>query len=642
MPIAVNDQTGETMFLGDDGNWQKAKTAVNPQTKEMLAYDGKAWQPVPQQSKGVLGYVDDAVRSLASGMTFGWADELSAKTNELVGNGTYEENLAAEQRRDQQIPTAIKVPGEIGGAVAGTLATLPASGAAAAATGLSKLPTVARMALGGAAGGAAYGAGEANPGERLKGAGSGALIGGVVGAALPHTMRAAGGVVNAVRGAISPRANVAADLGRAIMRDADTPAALMSRTQELQAARPGVAALADAGGENVRGLVERVAQTPGAGRTIVVPALTGRQQGQMARLSTDLRQLTGTSKTAHQAIQDTMAERAKAARPLYDEAFNFNARTAPEIEQAWNRITSTGWGQHVLRSPDFRKTLQTEYGIADVRNAPLMVQIDAWKKQVDGIVGEAVRKGNANQSRVLSAMRDDLIGVVDQHNPAYAAARNAWAGPSRYLDAVEEGRKIFDTKIGAEELRSALQHMPEAEREAFRIGAVSSMLGKMGNDTAKMGDMTKYFRSPEMRAKVAAIMPDEAAAAKWADRLNFEVSSSELTSRALGNSATARRLAERQDADGIAGDLIMDAFAGTPPVSLLRRAIGTVPKKIRDTLRSRSDEVLGELLTNPDSMKELTRAIEAVGRRQASVAARPARDAAAIGGANSYMLNDQR
>jgi hypothetical protein len=81
---------------------------------------------------------------------------------------------------------------------------------------------------------------------------------------------------------------------RALVRDADTPESLAARAADLYATGPGVATLADAGGENVKGLLERVAQTPGAGRTIVVPALTERQQGQMGRIVGDLGELTGT------------------------------------------------------------------------------------------------------------------------------------------------------------------------------------------------------------------------------------------------------------------------------------------------------------------------------------------------------------
>jgi hypothetical protein len=613
MPIAVNEGTGEVQYLDDAGAWQPARTAVNPDTKALLAHDGKDWVPVPAKSKGILGYIDDAVRSVASGVTFGFADEIAAKANELTGRGKdYETNLAAERARDKAIPAAIKIPGEIGGAVAGTIAAAPVTGAAAAATGVAKLPAFLRYIMGGATGGAMFGAGDAE-GSRTEGAVKGGIIGAAAGATLPYVVGGAVRTGQALRNAVAPESGAAADLSRALVRDADTPESLAARAADLYATRPGVATLADAGGENVRGLLERVAQTPGAGRNIVVPALTERQKGQMGRIVGDLGELTGTNRTATQAVQQTMEDRAAAAKPLYDEAMNFNAREVPEIARVWDNATSTGWGKAVLESPDFKKTLQTVYGVKDVKDAPLMVQIDAWKKEVDGIVGEAVRAGNNRKAAVLSEMRDNVVKTLDEFNPKYADARNAWAGPSKFLDAIEEGRTILSPKMSAEETFNRILNMSDAEREAYRIGAVSALTGKMGNDAAKLGDMTKYIRSPEMRAKIAAIMPTAEAADKWFSRLDFETKASELTGRALGGPATARRLAEQQDAGGVVGDLVMDALTGTPAATLWHTVLRAGPQKIKDTLRSRTDERLGRLLTEAQDTSELARAFEKMG-----------------------------
>lgn len=421
----------------------------------------------------------------------------------------------------------------------------------------------------------------------------------------------ASGLASAVRGAVSPKTNVAADLARAIERDGETPQVLLQKLEEVKTIRPE-ATLADVGGENVRGLVERVAQTPGAGRTTVIPALTERQQGQMGRVSNDLVDLTGTRKTATQAIEETMAARRSDAAPLYDIAMDFNARRVPEVVRAWEQETAQGWGKQVLSSSDFRRTLQTEYGITDATNAPLMKVIDSWKKGVDDLVSAAQRSGNNNRARVLGDMRDRVISVLDEHNPAYAQARNAWAGPSKYLDAIGDGRNILSNKVSAEELATKLGAMSEAEREAYRIGAVSAIRGKMGNDPAKLADMTKYLRSPEVRDKIAAMMPTAEAAENFAKRLNFEVGSSEMTGRALGNSATARRLAERADADSIVGDLVIGALGHGPTLGLLRHTLMALPNRVRDTLRSRSDRVMADVLTQPQTPASVRSTMEAV------------------------------
>jgi hypothetical protein len=614
MTIATNPDTGETVFLDADGAWKPAQTAVNPQTKEMLAFDGKGWAAVPAKSKGILGYIDDAVRSLASGVTFGYADEISAKLDELTGRGgSYEENIQRERARDAQIPGAISIPGQVAGAIGSTIAAAPVAGLAAGtrvAQAASRIPQVLRFAGLGAAEGALAGSGEATEGNRIEGAAGGAAIGAPLGAVAPYVVRGASKVASGVRNAVSPQANVSADLARAIGRDADTPGSLLQRATDLSATRPGVATLADAGGENVRGLVERVAQTPGAGRTQVVPALTQRQQAQANRVSNDLRSLTGTNRSAIEAIEETMTARKTAAEPLYKKAYEYDianaTATSPERElantiatDAFMKEIQTGWGKAIINSKEMQKTLQTEYGITVPGPQHVMAVIDAWKKTADDMIGEAL---GSNKSRVIKQMLDRVIPLVDEVNPAYAEARRAWGGHSKYLEAIDDGRNIFKTP--ADEFSAKFQSAGDAGQEAQRIGAVSAIVARMGNDAAKLGDMTKYLRSPEMRAKISALMPTPEAKAAWAKRLDFEVSSSELTGRALGNSATARRLAERQDAENLAGDLVMDAITGAPQ-SIIRKVIMAGPKWLRDTLRSRADSLLADVLTNPQKMQDL-------------------------------------
>lgn len=119
-------------------------------------------------------------------------------------------------------------------------------------------------------------------------------------------------------------------------------------------------------------------------------------------------------------------------------------------------------------------------------------------------------------------------------------------------------------RISAAELAANLGKLSPSEFEGFRIGAVSAIVNKMGNDPSKMADMTKYLRSQEMRAKVMAMLPDDAARQRWGEMLDFEVGVSSTAARSLGNSATARRAAEMADADSVSGDLVLSALAGTP------------------------------------------------------------------------------
>jgi hypothetical protein len=456
----------------------------------------------------------------------------------------------------------------------------------------------------GAAEGALSGSGNATEGNRLAGAGVGAAIGAPVGVAAPYVVRGVGKAAGAIRDAVSPEANVAADLGRAFARDETAPGWALQKLDDIRQHRPN-ATLADVGGENVKGVVERVSQTPGGGRTITVPNLTGRQQGQAMRISQDLKTLTGTPKSAFETINETMAARKEAAGPLYKDAMAVDMAQNQQVVDAIMGETKTGWGRAILNSKDVKLTLQTEYGVTETPGPQHLMQIiDAWQKAARDASDTAARAGNNNKARILKDMRDRVLATVDEANPTYAEARKAWAGPSQYMDAVERGRNIF--KEPAEEFSARFRNLPDAEKEAERIGAVSAIIARMGGDSAKLGDMTKYLRSPEMRGKISALMPNQEAAAAWARRLDYETQSSEMTGRALGNSATARRLAEKEDAENLAADLVMDVVK-LAPKSFVMKVLGAGPKWLRDTMRSKADALLADVLTNPSAADDLPR-----------------------------------
>jgi len=636
MPIATNPQTGEVVYLDDNGQWSPAQTAVKPDTKEMLAFDGREWSPVPA-SKGAFSYVDDAVRSIASGITFGWADEFAAKMDEMIGRGSYAKNVATERSKDEQIPVAIKLPGEIAGAIGSTVLVAPLGAFKAMAAASAKIPAWMRFAGIGATEGALAGAGGATEDERLSGAAAGAAVGGAVGAAAPSVVNAVTSAGRGIRNAVSPKTGAAADIGRALIRDDTAPEAIATRLSDAAIERPGVASIADVGGENVRGLVERVAQTPGAGRSAVIPALTERQTGQLSRMSDDLSKLTGTRQTAVQATEEVIKERAAAATPLYEAAYNAGDHAV------WSNTL-----ERLSSSPTVKDAMQgavrvwKDNAIADGFGAlnpgavvnrggrlefldgkvPVFPNIQFWdytKRIIDDQIGAAKRAGQGQKERTLTKLNKILRDELDNIVPEYKSARSAWAGPTAYLNSVDEGRLVLSKGISAEEFAANFKSLSQSEQEGFRVGAVSSIISKMGNDPANLADMTKYLRSPEVRAKISAMMPTPEAAQAWNKRLEFEVGSSKLTAQALGNSATARRLAERDDAKGIVGDLVLDALTSGPAsVSMLRRVFTAGPKWLKDTLRSRTDKELADILLNPDRAAELPKILQGVQRARAS------------------------
>jgi hypothetical protein len=154
---------------------------------------------VAEQSMPVSGglkTLDDLVRSVAQGATFGYADEIAAKMAQLTGIGgqkagakDYESLVKAERERQAAIPAAISIPGEVAGGL------LTAGGLAK--QGLTLLKPVGSTSMGsniarGAGEGAIYGAlSGSGEGENLEQRVIGAVTGGILGAPLG----AAGGAI---------------------------------------------------------------------------------------------------------------------------------------------------------------------------------------------------------------------------------------------------------------------------------------------------------------------------------------------------------------------------------------------------------------------------------------------------------------
>jgi hypothetical protein len=166
------------------------------------------------------------------------------------------------------------------------------------------------------------------------------------------------------------------------------------------------------------------------------------------------------------------------------------------------------------------------------------------------------------------------------------------------MDALERGKGIY--RISSEELPGILAGMTDSERQAFRDGALTQIVGRIGDDPAKLPDVTKYVRSPAMREKIGMLIQDPALRARWDQAiLPFEMRRSEMIGRITGGSPTARRLGERKDAEDLVVDLLADGIIHGSPVSLLSRALSTARTWLRERLRPRIDAAVARRLIDP-------------------------------------------
>lgn len=641
----------------NSNSWLDEFPAVEQQSEAgtwLGEYPAVEQQPADQTSS--IGTGRSLLRGINDGLTVGFADEissaLSASLNPLIGSGNdadtwrerYDLNVEGERALDRQAreqnPMASAAGGVTGGLmpmlITGGSSSLISTGRSAASGPLSRAasqgaaPSLAQAAGESAALGAGYGglyglgSAEGDLLERLPDAAEGAALGAAVGGAVPLALGSTRAAVGAAR---SPDRRAMSQVERAVERDGMTMEQFRHQADDLQRRYPDTAMPADAGGENVRGLLERVAQTPGAGRSQVVPALTERQQGQpqrvidtlqeltkseqdsFSRMADDLGRATGSSRTARQAVEEAMTQRARDARPLYEKAYQEPVPWSHELEDLFKRPAMQEAYQAAARRAgnegrDFHGRFidLKDDGTFTVQSVPSTGDLDFIKKTLDSKISILDRAGDRDEARVIKGIRSKLVDMMDAASPTYRQARAAWAGPSQFVEAVENGRTILSRNISAEELMANLKRMTPSELEGYRIGAVSAIVNKIGNDPAKLADVTKHLRSREMRAKVEAMLPDDAARQRWHDMLEFEVGASAMAGRSLGNSATARRAAEMADADSLGGDLVLGALTGTHVGGLFSQLIGKAGRGMRDSLRAKSDQAVADALIQPGGL----------------------------------------
>lgn len=546
--------------------------------------DGEWWKGVaiPEGSKpkemGWGEYLDSIGRKVASGVSLGWADEaaagMDALTQPVLGRGSdapsmgerYTQNLGKEQTRDKAFEAeypAASLTAEIGGNVAGALA-LPAK--------MFQAATVPAQMLKGAGSGAAIGgvagAGASDPGKRVEGAIGGAELGGAVGGLAPAAIwagqKVAGqaldfvGLRNADKGAVQ-------QLLRAFERDGVDPNEALKRYQAWQQAGAKPEVLADLGGENVRNLAALTANTPGTARQAAMDLVEQRKLGAPGRVGDDVAKSISQNKDYSGTVDELMLARQREAQPLYDKAFEATAWSPRLNEFIADPIMKDGLkrGMNMLRleavaegkpfNPSALGVDFNEAGDVIFKTVPNMRVLDAAKRGLDDIL-EKYRDGTTGrlnltpEGRAIDGFRRSYLNVLDDLNPDYKTARAAWAGPTQSREAMELGRSILrdDADITAKKIAA----MDPGDKEFFRAGVAKAIQDKVENTTDGRDVIRSFFSKPSWRNKLEAAFDDPAEFQRFKTAMEreAEMASVNNTINPRGGSQTFRLGAASDDA----------------------------------------------------------------------------------------------
>lgn len=604
---------------------QKATSAMGPRRQP----------PIPMPTTGVrpevsphpLEPLDDTGRLLATGAMFGWANEISAGLNALLGIGDgetvserYDNNLAYENMRNAAIrerePGAAFAAELAGGMGTGLPGGAKVMGARVVQEGGKAIKLLTGAGLG-ATGGAIAGAGYAPPGQRKEGAliggGLGAVVGGV---AIPLARKTVEVTIRKfMASGIGKDMRVAAQqILRALQRDDLTPDEAFRRVSEL--APEG--RLVDVG-PNTQRLGRAVAGQPGRASKVAIEVLEDRQEGQGARLTAAVNRFLDPSGDFAGAADDLAKIRAAGAKPLYDAAYAKTVEPSeklislfrrPALEQAWQKAKTIAANEGdilpdnlFVTRPDGGKIVNPD-ALKDVR------LLDYIKRGLDDLV-ESKRdpvtgKIQGEVQRGIDSLRKQYIAVVDELVPEYKAARAAWAGPSRAMEKMNQGRRFI--KADEEITRAQLERMTPDEKFHFRMGAARGLRDTIYSVQDGADAVKRFFGNPLKRARIRAVFDSDEQFDAF--RKIMEKETAFYRTRSIvgpfQGSQTQLRQADAADIAGAVSDLAQ-GNTGTAALRFVRNLFG----RGADGLTPKQAETLARtLFTNdPETNRQIVQAL---------------------------------
>lgn len=605
--VAFNHGTGEGVALRD-GKWMpvtKDEIAINPQTFEIIIHNGGEWQSAGKtKSPGMLEGTTDA---MTKGLTLGLTDEVGALggaagsyvrgvvTGEDVSFPKEYNRLVERARRRQrqfrsENPVASTTAEIAGGLGLGGVGLKAVRGAAPTgvplvnklwqatpkALGPGMVGTMGRSAIVGAEIGGAAGLGnaEGGPVERLKGAGQGAIAGGVLGGVLPPVAAGAGKLGRGVWQVLADRIKVGGYDGprsaamrkvlEALREDKMTPDQALQKLRSLG----GEAMIADSGGESMLRLAEGVASVKGPAASAASRAYKGRASTMPARLGQALNKVTGTNQGVYGTELRQSAARAAAAKQGYGEAF---AET-PILESPAIRAL-------IADSADIRAAISQARRMPQYKDMPdnSIELLDKAYKNIGGKATEAYRAGDGSKYHDLKQLRDALREAIKAQSPKYDAAVAKFSDDMGVADALEAGKNILKPGNESAATIDYLKTLGEAEVTAFLTGVRGAVIGVM-NKSGKGADVAnKLINYPGVRNQLKAALGGDKIGAQRFDVfrkfLRAETHMAQNKNFVTGGPATARRLASQEN-------------VGVDPMPLADAAMGRYGSAATGVLRN--------------------------------------------------------
>ena len=599
-----------------------------------------------KQGEGVLNAIETGVVTPQSigqylqGATLNFSDELLGTLNSLFGKkpgvisqaakesgygdisprqaGIGLERLALEQRASEKPVRSIaeQVVGGAIPAIASKGTTLPLTLGKAAVQGFKS----------GVIGG--FGAGEGGPEQQLTSAGIGGVAGGFAAPGLQLGARVVKNVSQPILKSMFAEPDVTGlQAGRNLVKEAlksDVGSVDEAINTVLQnAGKPYT--LADIG-PNTRAYLDAVNLIPSPAKQTAKKFLEQRDKGISARLTSDLQEAFGTTASFFDEFNALKAARTDLGKKMYANAFNKQVPVnreltdllgRPSVQQAYARGINIAQ-EKGIKVPNVVVNAQGQLVTADNKLVPAVDTefLHYVKMGLDDLVytGKSPSSGIGNtQLNSIKDTRAQFLNYIDKNNPSYKSARNYWADDTATMDAMQSGRTFL--KSNPDQLKADIKKMSTSEKEAFRLGAMSDLIERVGGQsTDTVVPMTanvarNILKDPKRVALIKATFPDNELGQNKFNQFikNFQT---EMEMKATsGQVLTGSQTAGRQEAAKAVRGTIAQEAPNIDAQNLIFNALKMDATQMNEQqLKSTASEVVKILTeTDPARLQQIAR-----------------------------------
>lgn len=482
------------------------------------------------------------------------------------------------------------------------------------------------------------GAGEATsmadiPAEMIQSAVAGAGLGGaveqtrkmvspVIGAAASRAAGIIPGVVQDIISA-SPADYARRRIAQMMIRDGATTEQVQARLSKLG----DEAVIAEAAGKNLSDLLDLMASIPGRTRNLTERLIQSRQATRGGRLEEASRQALGVSDEGLGATVRGLIERRSAeSTPFYQQVERMVVNADDDLAGILNSAKELGAFSMAGR---IAKAEQRPFTLKKIESGTdaSMVDLNYVKQGLDQLLTSRQAVNERGQmtpfGRSLVGLQNRLLAKLDEATidpntgqSIYAQARNAYAGPTRMIEAAEFGRTVLNRT--PDQIRDQLSRMGESELQSFRVGAQEN-LKMMAGTRAGQNKLLNMWVESDTRDKLKEVFPSERAYRKFVSRVTAERKMKEIEASGRGSPTFSREARMEDVAVSQLQDTVnMAAAAKSMDIGSLLNMITTgmrrtaIPEPVRDEI----GRILLSRAQSGDEIRMIREALEKMLRQQ--------------------------